>query len=235
MVGARRTGRLQLGRRPGFNHHFSSRFLFRRRRFGLFCRFFCGFFRHFRKSDGLRRLRSCQCCIVTGQGVRIAVQKELHPVLVRVRREDGVSVQTGREGDASVLHRVGLPDRLERVVDVLPPAVRVLMVDRHVILHRDIASVPHTEVLDALTAQRGLFERDFSRLLDRPLDGMLQIFGRRNRGPHRRQQLDAEHHRQQERKQPGPSILFHSNCLLFIFLKHPKCSIVFRAASSIAR
>ena len=90
---------------------------------------------------------------MTGQDVRIAVQKELHPVLVRVRREDGVSVQTGREGDASVLHRVGLPDRLERVVDVLPPAVRVLMVDRHVILHRDIASVPHAEMLDALAAQ----------------------------------------------------------------------------------
>ena len=217
MVGARRTGRLQLGRRPGFNHHFSSRFLFRRRRFGLFCRFFRCFFRffcHLRKSDSLCRLRSCQCCIVTGQDVRITVQEELHPVLVRVRREDGVSVQAGCEGDASVLHRVGLPDRLERVVDVLPPAVRVLMMDRHVILHRDIASVPHTEVLDALTAQRGLFERDFSRLLDRPLDGMLQIFGRRNRGPHRRQQLDAEHHRQQERKQPGPKALFHNSDLL---------------------
>ena len=90
---------------------------------------------------------------MTGQDVRIAVQKELHPVLVRVRREDGVSVQAGREGDASVLHRVGLPDRLERVVDVLPLAVRIPMVDRHVILHRDIASVPHTEVLDALAAQ----------------------------------------------------------------------------------
>ena len=209
-------------------------FFCRSSRFGLFCRFFCGFFRHFRKSDSLRRLRSCQCCIVTGQGVRIAVQKELHPVLVRVRREDGVSVQAGCEGDASVLHRVGLPDRLERVVDVLPLAVRVPMVDRHVILHRDIASVPHTEVLDALTAQRGLFERDLSGLLDRPLDGMLQIFGRRNRRPHRRQQLDAEHHRQQERKQPGPKALFHNN-YLFSFLKHPKCSIAFRAASSMAK
>ena len=133
---------------------------------------------------------------MTGQGVRIAVQKELHPVLVRVRREDGISVQAGCEGDASVLHRVGLPDRLECVIDVLPPAVRVLMVDRHVILHRDIASVPHTEVFDAFTAQRSLFERDLGRLLDRPLDGMLQIFGRRYSGPHRRQQLDAEHHRQ---------------------------------------
>ena len=214
MVGARRTGRLRLGRRPGFNHHFSSRFLFRRRRFGLFCRFFRCFFCHLRKSDGLRRLRSCQCCIVTGQDVRITVQEELHPVLVRARREDGVSVQTGREGDASVLHRVGLPDRFERVVDVMPPAVRVLVMDRHVILHRDIASVPHTEVLDALAAQRGLFERDLSRLLDRPLDGMLQIFGRRNRRPHRRQQLDAEHHRQQERKQPGPKAFFHNRDLL---------------------
>ena len=189
-------------------------FFCRSSRFGLFCRFFRCFFCHLRKSDGLRRLRSFQCCIVTGQDVRITVQEELHPVLVRARREDGVSVQTGREGDASVLHRVGLPDRFERVVDVLPLAVRVLMMDRHVILHRDIASVPHTEVLDALTAQRGLFERDLSGLLDRPLDGMLQIFGRRNRRPHRRQQLDAEHHRQQERNQPGPKAFFHNRDLL---------------------
>ena len=62
---------------------------------------------HHQDADG-------QCCIVTGQGVRIAVQKELHPVLVRARREDGISVQAGCEGDASVLHRIGLPDRQKR-------------------------------------------------------------------------------------------------------------------------
>ena len=67
-------------------------------------------------------------------GTIVTQEGSLYPVLVRVRREDGVSVQAGCEGDASVLHRVGLPDRLERVVDVLPLAVRVLMVDRHVIL-----------------------------------------------------------------------------------------------------
>ena len=133
-------------------------------------RCFCVFlFVRARRSCRLRTLRPGR----DRRFFRLAIKGHLNAVAAKACCEQAAVCQACRKAQLiftvsggiglGVVRRLGA----QRVVDVLPRAVPVLIVNGRVILHRNIAAVAHAELLDRLLAERRLLKEHLRRGVDR--------------------------------------------------------------------